>query len=119
MDQVNKIMHAVSKMEKERLKNIIILGGLLLVSLFCILFYCCFVFIQTIEEFGLGDLLIILIEDPQEFLNIIAENLSIFSEFLETEMIVALVISLIFIIIVLIKVDFPSLPKRFKETKKY
>jgi len=112
-------MQAVSKMETERLKNIIILSGLLLTSLFCIFFYCGFVFMQTIEEFGIGDLLIIFTEDPQEFLNIIRENLYIFSEYLETEMIAALVISLIFIIIVLVKTDFPSFSKRFKETKKY
>lgn len=119
MDQVNKIMHKISNLEKERLKNVIIISGLLLVSLFCFLFYCGFVLMQTVEEFGLGDLLIILTEDPQEFLNIITENLFIFSEYLETEMIIALVLSLIFIIVVLMKTDFPSIPKRLKETKKY
>lgn len=119
MDQVNKIMHAVSKMEKNRLKKVIILSGLLLVFLFSVFFYCFFVFMQTVEELGWGDLLIILAEDPQEFLNIMTENLSFFSEFLEREIIMALIISLIFIIIVLVKSDFPSFPKRFKETKKY
>lgn len=119
MDQISKIMHAVSKMETERLKNIIVVSVLLLVSLFCVFFYCGYVFIQTIEELGFGDLLIILPENHEEFINVLIENFYIYSEFLEIGIILSLVVSLIFIIVLLFKVDFPSLPKRFKETKKY
>lgn len=119
MDQVTKIMHIVSKMEKERLRNIIILSALLLSFLFCVIFYCAFVLVQTVSEFGFGDLVIVFTEDPKEFFSIIGENFSLFSEFFETEMIIALILSLIFIVIFLVKSDLPSFPKRFRETKKY
>jgi hypothetical protein len=119
MDQVKKIMHTVSQMETERLKRLIIISALLLFSLLGIFTYSFFVFIETIEELGFGDLLIILSENHEEFINILIENFYIYSEFLEIGIILSLLISLIFIIILFIKVDFPSFPKRLKETKKY
>jgi hypothetical protein len=119
MDQVTKIMQRVSKMEKERLLRILIISGLLMVAFVCIFIYCGLMFFSSLQDFGIGDLLVIFGESHEEFFNIIGENLSLIGEYVEWGMLVSILFSLVFLIIILIKTDFPSFPKRFKETKKY
>lgn len=106
-------------MEKERLIKIIIISALLLTTSICIFIYCGFVVLVSLEEFGFGDLFVILGENHEDFLAIIGENLSIIGEFIEWGMVITLLLSIILFIFVLVKTNFPSLPKRLKETKKY
>ena len=119
MDQVTKVMHAVSKMEKERLMRIIIISALLLAASICIFIYCGYMVLVTLEELGFGDLFVVLGESHEDFLALVGENLPIIGEFVEWGMVITLLLSIIFFVFVLVKTDLPSLPKRLKETKKY
>lgn len=119
MDQITKIMHQVTGFEKKRLARLAVFSFLAVILLFCVLLYCCLSVVSSVEEFGLWDLSGVFWENPQELWNILTENFSIFFEYFEIEIILSLALSFIFIALILLKTDFPSFPKRFKETKKY